>query len=158
MLNATRGRTPQLCLSVLCAVLMGCSGGDGETNGNGGDAAAPPTGPACPAVAYAAVTTGCTMTIRTPADCAVVSIGAEFAWEADACHTPYYLQIAGTPPSEYNFNDITVNTEPINALAWAEPLRAEYLAGLSTSDGWYHWRICNAYETGCSASRAFRLK
>lgn len=150
-------------LLVLSLAGLGCGGGDDE--GPKPDGGTTPTvdsnggtpGPTCPPVAFAAVLDGCTMTIRTPANCATVSIGAEFAWGADACHTPYYLQITGDPPSEYNYQDITVNTEPINALAWAEPLRAEYLTGLVTTTGWYHWRICNAYETGCSASRAFRL-
>ena len=163
--------TRRFVLGVLVLALGGaCStGGGGTTDGgttsgsaedggssSGGGGGGGGTG-ACPPTAVEALTEGCTMTLRSPADCVEVSFPAEFAWEADGCHTPYYLQIAGTPVAEGNYVSITARTEPANALAWAEPVQASALTGLQTSDGWYHWRVCNAYETGCSATRAFRV-
>jgi len=114
-------------------------------------------GGGCPAQAYPAETGGCRLTARTPADCATISLPAEFAWEGDACHTPYYLQIGGNPPEEWNYREFQISSV-VNASAWAEPVGSSYLEGLYTSDGWYHWRVCNAYETGCSGSRAFRVQ
>lgn len=142
---------------------LGCGNnedGGGTVLGGGADGrtGTGPSGGNCPPTAFPAETVGCTMTARTPADCATITLPAEFAWGADACHTPYYLQIAGSPPSDWNYISLTINTDPINALAWAEMVYAEHLEGLTTDSGYYHWRVCNAYETGCSASRTFRLK
>jgi len=118
---------------------------------------ASPSGKACPPQAFGPETEGCTMTQRTPADCATISYSEEFAWEADACHTPYYIQVTGNPPDENNYNEIYIDAY-INALSWAEPFSMEFIDGLYSADGWYHWRVCNAYISGCSATRAFRME
>ncbi|MFQ5463366.1 MAG: hypothetical protein ACE5E5_12170 [Phycisphaerae bacterium] len=141
--------------------------GDGGFGDSGGSSFDPgPTNPepnaspsvkACPPQAFGPETEGCTMTQRTPADCATISYSEEFAWEADACHTPYYIQVTGNPPDENNYNEIYIDAY-INALSWAEPFSMEFIDGLYSADGWYHWRVCNAYISGCSATRAFRME
>lgn len=88
----------------------------------------------------------------------MISLPAEFSWQGDACHTPYWIQIASDPVDDYNYNEYEIYTELANALVWAEPAYSSYLDGLTTSTGWYHWRVCNAYGTGCSETRAFRLQ
>ena len=113
---------------------------------------------ACPQTAIDQVNTGCNLNIDLPKDCATVSLNSEFSWIGDACHTPYYLQVTGSPPSEDVYNEIQVNTIPINANAWAEPFGLNFIDGLTTDNGWYHWRICNAYGNGCSKSQAFKYK
>ncbi len=123
----------------------------------GGDPNTNPSEDACPPQAFGPEEEGCTMTLRTPANCAAIRLSEEFAWEADACHTPYYLQVTGNPPDENNYNEIYIDAY-INALAWAEPFSMEFVEGLRSTDGWYHWRICNAYLSGCSATRAFRME
>ena len=129
-------------------------GGGGENTGTRGETGAGN----CPATAVQAETSGCTLNINQPGNCATVGQNSEFSWIGDACHTPYYVQITGSPPSEEVYNEIQVNTTPINANAWGEPFGAKFINGLSSDDGWYHWRVCNAYGTGCSKSQAFKVQ
>jgi len=123
--------------------LAGCGGGGGGVSG-------------CPGTAYPADTTGCTLTAVSPGDCAVISLPYNFEGNADACATPYYIYIYGNPPSKQNSVWYQVTYTVINAPSWAFYMKAEYLTGSTTDNGWYHWRVGNAYESAYTASRAFK--
>ena len=117
----------------------------------------------CPAVSRAADTRGCHLRIRSPQNCQIItSFPIEFAWEGDGCATPYTIYLAGESieQAEQNGNWAwrRVNTTPINARAWAEPIGEDFINQVVSKDGWYHWVVCNAYDNGCSESAAFYIK
>ncbi len=114
----------------------------------------------CPPVSRPADFTGCRIWATGPPNCAVLTESpTEFSWQGDACHTPYYVYISGEPMAQAlisgNYTYITVNTTPINANVWAEPIYGNALDLVTSLDGWYHWMVCNAYDNGCSEARAF---
>jgi hypothetical protein len=116
----------------------------------------------CPAVSREADERGCRIAIRSPNNCQIIThFPIEFGWEGQGCATPYTIYLAGEaiPQAESNGNWAwqRVNTTPINAQVWAEPIYRDFIRKVHSSNGWYQWVVCNAYDNGCTRSAAFYI-
>ena len=138
--NRKKGRIASLLILSLAALFPVISMGESACPGQ-----LPPEGYRC-------------FTLTGPPHCASATFPVSLGWLNDGCWTPFKLQIAGNPIYEGNYYTFTINTSPANATAWVTPLTSGMISGLTSVDGWYHWRVGNAGEYNWSESRAIRFQ
>lgn len=124
---------------------------------------------ACQAVVSPAnVTGGCNISLAQPAACQVVDLTGgktySFEWTTNTtmCETPFYLVIAGNPPSDANSLTWSLSDGSNDGLigkntggVWS--ISASSIAKLTSDNGIFHWGVSGYYGSHPD-SRAIYIK
>lgn len=146
---------------LLAASNLSCGSSNSTTNPGDGNTAN------CDVVALpASISGGCVPTLVSPSKCQVVDLtngkSFQFAWTTNGtyCETPWTLLIAGNPAVETNTLSWSLSEDVSNGITHSGGIiniNAASLAGITSTDGVYHWVIAGYYGSH-PASVAFRVK
>jgi hypothetical protein len=140
----------------------------GTPQGTGGSGGSPPSGDCSVVALPAQVAGGCNITLVTPSVCEEIDLSGgrtyEFAWTTGGtmCETPFFLVIAGNPPTEQNAFQWSLSDGANDGLIGKNTggvwnISAGDLAGLVSDNGLFHWVVAGYYGSHPN-SQTFRIR